>query len=687
MPNRLASETSPYLLQHKDNPVDWYPWGDEALAAARLLDRPILLSIGYSACHWCHVMAHESFENESIAATMNKNFVNIKVDREELPDVDLIYMTAVQAMTGSGGWPLTVFITPDGQPFFGGTYFPPEDRHNMAGFPRILSAIADAYATKRDELLANSKKVVETIRAQSIPQKHDGDVTESLIFGSFTHLVSNADLENGGTMGAPKFPQPMVYELLLRYWKRTGSKQVLDIVTLTLEKMARGGIYDQLGGGFARYSVDDKWLVPHFEKMLYDNAQLASLYLHAYQATKKPLFRRIVEETLDYVAREMTHPAGGFYSASDADSEGVEGKFFVWTSQEIDAALSDPEDAQLAKTFWGVTEEGNFEDSNVLHVPVSLEEFVADSGRDSTEFLEDISRIRETLYEVRSRRVAPGIDDKVLTSWNALMLKAFAEAGALFQNEKWIAIAKKNARLLLDNARDSEGRLLHTWKATSDSDGEARILGYLDDYSYLVDALLTLYEATFDYSYVDAARALADQMADRFWDPDWQVFFDTSHEHSKLLVRPRGVLDNALPSGGAIAAMGLLKLSVFTGESEYAAKAEASMKSLVPQMEQSPAAVTSWLSAVDFLTASRQEVIVIGDREDPVVTEMLREALGRYSPNTVFGGAHKEPGSNEKSPLLADRKLVNGKATAYVCENYACKLPVTSSAELAELLG
>lgn len=686
MPNRLATETSPYLLQHKDNPVDWYPWGDEALAAARLLDRPILLSIGYSACHWCHVMAHESFENESIAATMNSNFVNIKVDREELPDVDSIYMIAVQAMTGSGGWPLTVFITPDGQPFFGGTYFPPEDRQNMAGFPRILGAVADAYATKRDELLVNSQKVVEAIRAQSIPQKHDGEITESLIFGVFTQLVGNADPENGGTMGAPKFPQPMVYELLLRYWKRTGSKQVLDIVTLTLEKMARGGIYDQLGGGFARYSVDDKWLVPHFEKMLYDNAQLVSLYLHAYQATKKPLFKRIVEETLDYVAREMTHPAGGFYSASDADSEGVEGKFFVWTSGEIDAALPNPEDAGLAKALWGVTDEANFEDSNVMNLPVSLEEFVADSGRDSTEFLGDISRIRQTLYEERSKRVPPGIDDKVLTSWNALMLKAFAEAGAAFQNEKWISIARKNARLLLDKARDSEGRLLHTWKATSDSEGEARILGYLDDYSYLVDALLTLYQATFDYSYVDAARALADRMIDRFWDPDWQVFFDTSHEHSKLLVRPRDVLDNAIPSGGAIAAMGLLRLSVFSGEPDYAAKAEASMKSLVPQMEQSPAAVTTWLSAVDFLTANRQEVIVIGEREDLVVTDMLREALGRYSPNTVFGGAHKEPGEDEKSPLLMDRFLVNGKATAYVCENYACKLPVTSSAELAELL-
>jgi hypothetical protein len=689
--NRLADETSPYLLQHKDNPVDWYPWGDAAFAAARLLDRPILLSIGYSACHWCHVMAHESFENESIAATMNSRFVNIKVDREELPDVDSIYMTAVQTMTGSGGWPLTVFITPDGQPFYGGTYFPPEDRHNMAGFPRILAAVSDAYATKRDELLSRSNQVVDAIRAQSTPQKHDGVIDESLIFGSFTHLVGNADTENGGTVGAPKFPQPMIYELLLRYWKRTGSRQALDIVTLTLEKMARGGIYDQLGGGFARYSVDDKWLVPHFEKMLYDNAQLVSLYLHAYQATGNTLFKRIVEETLEYVSREMTHPAGGFFSASDADSEGVEGKFFVWTPDEIDSALSSPEDVELAKTFWGVTDEGNFEDSNILTVPVSLEEFVANSSRDSVELLDDISRIRQTLLDARSKRVPPGIDDKVLTSWNALMLKAFAEAGAVFQNDRWIAVAEKNVRLLLDHVRDSEGRLLHTWKATSDSpggtEGDARILGYLDDHAYLIDALLTLYEATFDYSYVDEGQELAGQMIERFWDPDWEVFYDTSPEHSRLLVRPRDVLDNALPSGGASAATALLRLSVFTGQRDYAAKAEASMKSLLPHMEQSPAAVTSWLSAVDFLTANRQEVIMIGDREDPVVADMLRETRGRFSPNTVLGGAYQEPGKDEMSPLLQGRVRINGKATVYVCENYACKLPVTTAAELAELLG
>lgn len=685
MPNRLAKETSPYLLQHKDNPVDWYPWGEEALAAARLLDKPILLSIGYSSCHWCHVMAHESFENEAIAAVMNDDFVNVKVDREELPDVDSIYMTAVQAMTGSGGWPLTVFITPDGQPFFGGTYFPPDDRQNMAGFPRVLAAVADAYANRRKELLENSQQVVNAIREQATPQKHDGAVDESLIFGSFTHLVGAADMENGGTQGAPKFPQPMVYELLLRYWKRTGSSQVLDIVNLTLEKMAHGGIYDQIGGGFARYSVDEKWLVPHFEKMLYDNAQIVSLYLHAYQATKKPLFKRVVEETLEYVVNEMTHPAGGFFSASDADSEGVEGKFFVWTSEEIDSVL-DSNDAELAKAYWGITEEGNFEGSNILNLPMSQAEFLARSGQEPADLRASLERIRKLLYDARLKRVPPGVDDKILVSWNALMMKSFAEAGAVLEREDWIAVAEKNAKHLLGRLRDDEGRLLHTWKATSDTDGEARILGYLDDHSYLIDALLTLYEATFDFSYVTEAKSLANQMIDRFWDPDWEVFYDTSLEHSKLLVRPRDVLDNALPSGGATAAMALQRLSVFTGDSSYTAKAEASMKALIPHMEQAPSMVTSWLTAVDFLRSSSQEVVLIGQPDDSDMKEMKRELRASFEPNRVYAGAMVGGEGETLSPLLADREQINGKTTVYVCENYACKLPVTSVAEMVEQL-
>ena len=685
MANRLANETSPYLLQHKDNPVDWYPWGDDAFTIARQLDKPIILSIGYSPCHWCHVMAHESFEDDSIAAEMNRDFINIKVDREELPDVDSIYMRAVQAMTGSGGWPLTLFITPDGRPFFGGTYFPPEDRHNMPGFPRILSAISAAYTSNRDQLLSNSEQVIEAIRKQTIPQKHDGEIKESLIFGAFNHLIGDADLENGGTRGAPKFPQPMFYELLLRYWKRTGSAQVLEIVTLTLEKMARGGIYDQLGGGFSRYSVDDRWEVPHFEKMLYDNAQLVRLYLHAYQVTKKPLFRRVVRETIEYVTREMTHREGGFYSASDADSEGVEGKFFVWSVDEIDAALTE-EDAELAKLFWGVTEQGNFEDSNTLTVPVSLEEFVAGSGRDPGELISDITRVRGILFDQRSKRVPPSTDDKILTSWNALMLSALAEAGAVLDNNEWIETAQRNAKFLLTEMRDSSGRLLHTWRATGGTKGEAKILAYLDDYSYMIDALLTLHGATLNYSYVDEAQELAQQMIERFWDRDSEVFYDTSMEHTRLLLRPRDVLDNAVPSGGAVAAMAMLRLSVFTGDHSYSAKAEASMRSVLPYLEQAPTAVTSWLSAVDFLTAKRQETVVMGALDDPVARDLMREVNRQYSPNMILSGSSMEPDQNEKAPLLQGRALVNGKPTVFVCENYVCNLPVTSVAELAELL-
>jgi len=550
----------------------------------------------------------------------------------------------------------------------------------------VLAAISDAYTNRRQEILDNSKQVVDAIREQSTPKKIEGSVDESLIFGSFTQLVRNADLEHGGSQGAPKFPQPMIYELLLRYWKRTGSSQVLDIVILTLEKMAHGGIYDQIGGGFSRYSVDDHWLVPHFEKMLYDNALLVSLYVHAYQAMKKPLFKRIVEETLEYVTNEMTHAAGGFYSASDADSEGVEGKFFVWTTAEIDSVL-ESSDAELAKAYWGISEEGNFEGSNILNLSMSQPEFLSRTAGEPADVIADIERVRGILYQERSKRIAPGIDDKILVSWNALMLKAFAEAGAVFENNGWIATAEKNARLLLDQVRDENGLLLHTWKATSDSDGDARILGYLDDHSYLIDALLTLYEATFDFSYVREAQAVADQMIERFWDKDWGVFYDTSLEHSKLLVRPRDVLDNAVPSGGAIAAIALQRLSVFTGTAEYAEKAETSMKALIPYMEQSPSAVTSWIAAVDFLRSNSQEVVLIGDDSDSVISEMKRELRSKFEPNRVLAGAAAGLSKSGDSPLLKDRDQVDGKSTAYVCENYACKLPVTSAAEMREQLG
>ena len=687
--NRLANETSPYLLQHKDNPVDWYPWCDEAFETARRLDRPIILSIGYSACHWCHVMAHECFEDELIARTMNDGFVNIKVDREELPDVDSIYMTAVQAMTGSGGWPLTAFITPDGKPFFGGTYFPPTDHHNRPGFPRVLNAIADAYKNNRGELLSSCAQLIEVIEANSTPQQYEGEIDESLMFKGCDHLLSDSDLKNGGSLGAPKFPQPMLYELLLRYSKKTGNTQASHMVNLTLEKMARGGIYDQIGGGFARYSVDDKWLVPHFEKMLYDNAQLVTLYLHAYQMNKNPLFKKVIEETLGYVVREMTDPVGGFYSSSDADSEGVEGKFFVWTPDEFDMVLDD-KDASLAKTYWQVTEEGNFEGANILNVPVDLESFAEEHRRNEEALEQDISRICAILLSERSKRVPPGIDDKILTSWNALMVKAFAEAGALFENPVWIDIAEKNARFLLSVMKDREGRLLHSYKAVDNSSSETsdgpRILGYLDDHAYFIDTLITLYESTFDYFYIEVAQNLADHMIRRFWDQESEVFYDTSLEHSKLIVRPRDILDNAVPSGGSIAALSLLRLSSLTGESCYASKAESSIKSLVPQMRRAPLSVTSWISATDFLKTDSNQIVLLGNPEDPLLTEMLREVRSRYLPNLVLAGARHHDPNDEKSPLLHGKDMLNGKPTAYVCKDYICKVPVSSAPELSDQL-
>ena len=687
--NRLANETSPYLLQHKDNPVDWYPWCDEAFETARSLDRPIILSIGYSACHWCHVMAHECFENEFIARTMNNGFVNIKVDREELPDVDSIYMTAVQAMTGSGGWPLTVFITPDGKPFFGGTYFPPADHHNRPGFPRVLNAIADAYKNNRGELLSSCEQLVEVIRANSTPQKYEGEIDESLMFKGCDYLLSDADLKHGGSLGAPKFPQPMLYELLLRYAQKTGNSQASHVVNLTLEKMAQGGIYDQIGGGFARYSVDDKWLVPHFEKMLYDNAQLVTLYVHAYQMSKKPLFKRVIEQTLLYIVREMTHSMGGFYSSSDADSEGVEGKFFVWTPGELDLIL-DGEDALLAKMYWQVTEEGNFEGANILNVPVDLENFAREHDLKVEVLEQDISRISAILLQERLRRIPPGIDDKILTSWNALMFKAFAEAGALFQNPNWIRIAEKNVRFLLTAMKDSDGRLLHSWKAkdnsSSEYDGGSHILGYLDDHAYLIDALITLYEATFDYFYLEAAENLADSMVDRFWDQESEVFYDTSLEHSKLIVRPRDTLDNAVPSGGSIAALSLLRLSLLTGDSGYASKAESSIKALVPQIRRAPLSVTSWISAADFLKTDSSQIVLLGNYESPILTEMIAEVRSRYLPNLVLAGARCDVSDDEISPLLRGKKMLNGKPTAFVCEDYVCKVPVNTASELADQL-
>ena len=690
MPNRLAGETSPYLLQHKDNPVDWYPWGLQALASAKLQDKPILLSIGYSACHWCHVMAHESFEDPAIAELMNSLFVNIKVDREERPDIDSIYMAAVQSMTGQGGWPLTVFLTPDGRPFYGGTYFPPEDRRGHAGFTRVLAAVADAYRTQRGELLTQSSKVIGAIQSQAAPRRGDGSLNRDVIVRAFLGMISNADDTEGGFGVQPKFPQPSTYEFLLRYWHKTGSNQARDAVMQTLEKMARGGLYDQVGGGFHRYSTDNVWLVPHFEKMLYDNAQLASLYLQAWQVGRSPLFNRVTEETISYVLREMTHESGGFFSATDADSEGEEGKYFVWLDREVEAALG-PELGRIAAAYWGTTRDGNFEGKNILNVPRSDRDVAADLGLSVEALLAAISEARAKLYEVRKQRVPPGTDTKVITSWNALMLKALAECGAVMGRRDWIEAARKNASFLLGQLTVN-GRLQRTWK-----DGHAKQNAFLEDYATLTDALVSLYEATFETRWLLEARRLAEEMFARFWDERDSVFYDTPSDHETLIMRPRDIFDNATPCGGSAAAMALLRLSVFAGDVSYEAKAVATLEAATEIMGAAPQGAANWLAALDFYLAKRQEVVIVGRPDDPATLELLAEARRDYAPDRALAGSSGPVPTSTKppahpqiggfvSPLLEGRGLVNGKPTAYVCEHYVCQSPVTDPAALAAQL-
>jgi uncharacterized protein YyaL (SSP411 family) len=547
--NRLAQETSPYLLQHAHNPVDWFPWGDEAFARARAEDKPVLLSVGYSACHWCHVMERESFENADIAALMNRHFVSVKVDREERPDVDQIYMQAVQSMTGHGGWPMTVFLTPDGVPFYGGTYFPPTDRHGLPGFPRLLEGLADAWRNRRPEVVQSTKQITEQLNQADRLRRSAQLLGDDVLFSAFHGMSGQFDERLGGLGGAPKFPQPMNWEFVLRFWKRSGNDRAREMVTRTLTTMARGGIYDQLGGGFHRYSVDAEWLVPHFEKMLYDNAQLASLYLHAWLAFGDPEYRRIVEETLDYVLREMTDPSGGFYSAQDADSEGVEGKFFVWTPDEIRAALP-PAEAEDALSYWGLDRGSNFEGHNILWVPGEPD-------------AASVANARRVLHDVREGRIHPGRDDKVLAAWNGLMCRAFAEAGQALGRADYVAAAARNADFILREMR-RDGRLLRTWKA-----GQAKLLGYLEDYSMVAAALLDVYEATYERRWLDEARVLADDMLRLFWDEDVEGFYDTGTDHERLIVRPRNLYDNAVPCGSSVAVETLLRLAVLTGEGRY----------------------------------------------------------------------------------------------------------------------
>ncbi len=681
MPNRLINETSPYLLQHAHNPVDWYPWGDEALRRAVAEDKPILLSVGYSACHWCHVMERESFEDPAISALMNERFVNIKVDREERPDIDSIYMTAVQAISGHGGWPMTVFLTPNGKPFYGGTYFPPEDRGGMPSFPRILAAIADAYTERRGDILQTTEQLLERMRRMSgnIAEPQVEPLTADIMRQSAQAIASDFDERHGGIGMQPKFPQPMTYEFLLRHYLRTEDPNALDMVELTLDRMALGGIYDQIGGGFHRYSTDAFWLVPHFEKMLYDNALLARLYLHAYQVTGKPLYRRIVEETLDYVLREMTSPDGGFYSAQDADSEGVEGKFFIWLPQEITAALGD-DDGEIVNRYYGVTPYGNFEGRNILRVAMDAANLARDEGMDAAEFGALIRRAKSRLLAERTKRIAPALDDKTLTAWNGLMLAAFAEAAAVLNRTDYADAAKRNAAFLMTNMFHN-GRLLRTYK-----DGEAKLNGYLEDYAFLIDGLLALHELDFNRSTLDTAIALDDAMVDLFWEETSGQFYDTGTDHEQLVMRPRDITDNAIPCGSSMAVSVLLRLAVIKGDTRLAQIASTALRSMRSLMMRFPSAAGHWLGALDFYLSQPKEVVIVGSPADAATRDLASEVFRQYIPNRILLGSDGTAEPSEGLPMLANRTMLDGKATAYVCENYVCRLPVTDAPALARQL-
>jgi uncharacterized protein YyaL (SSP411 family) len=676
--NRLANEASPYLRQHADNPVDWYPWGPEALERARSEDRPILLSIGYSACHWCHVMERESFENEGIARLMNEYFVNIKVDREERPDLDAIYMTAVQAMTGHGGWPMTMFLMPDGTPFYGGTYFPPDDRPGIPSFPRVLAAVAASYRDRRGDIEKTASQVQQLYDNARGEARPTGTLDSGLLRSAFRSMEHRYDHENGGFDGAPKFPQAMSFDFMLRHWKRTGAQAALDMAVDSFRAMARGGIHDQIGGGFHRYSVDAKWLVPHFEKMLYDNALLARLGAHLWQATGDEEHRRVAEDTVDWVAREMTSPEGGFHSALDADSEGEEGKFYVWDESEIDELLGP--DAPVAKAHWGVSAAGNFEGKNILHVAEDPALIALRQRLDPAEVRAMIARSREALYAARSKRVPPARDDKIITAWNALMLRAVAECARVFDRADYRALALRNGELLFrEMVREgSDGaRVLRTR-----AHGASTIPGYLEDHAALALGALALYELTFDRLWLDRARALADSIVTWFWDDATSAFYDTASDHEKLVTRPREPTDTATPSGNSLAVELLLRMAELFDDGSMRERATAVLESLAAPMSQYGAAFGHLLGAADLAVNGALQIAIVGDARSPAFAALAHEVAARYLPSLVLAGGPVD--ANSGIALLADRPALENLPTAYVCRNYTCQLPVTEAGELGK---
>ena len=687
--NRLANETSPYLLQHAHNPVDWYPWGPEALTRAKLLDRPIFLSIGYAACHWCHVMERESFEDEGTATYLNARFIPIKVDREERPDLDQIYMSAVQALTGGGGWPMSVFLTPEGRPFYGGTYFPPTPRHGLPSFRQLLEGIDRAWREQRGDLEQSAAQLVGQIQASSRTAGGAPPIP-GLLDTAVALIERGFDAGNGGWGGAPKFPQPMTVEFLLRR-AAAGDQRALPMARRTLDRMADGGLRDQLGGGFHRYATDAIWLVPHFEQMLYDNAQLARAYVHAWALAGDARYRDVATGTLDYVIRELTTADGAFAASQDADTEGVEGATFTWRAEEIRSALGD--DAALFSTAYGVTEGGNWEHVTILSRVRPTAELATLYGLKPAAVEAKLAAARATLLSLRARRPQPARDDKALAAWNGLAIAALADAARLLRftpdggdlARRYREAAERAANVILGGLLGADGRLGRSWK-----DGRATGQGVLEDYANLADGLLALYEATFEERWFATARQLADAILDRFVDPDGG-FFDTATDHERLVTRPKDIQDNATPSGGAVATLVLLRLAAFTGDARYREAADRAISTVTALTSRYPTAFAMWLQAIDLALAPVAEVAIVGWPDDPTTIAMLEVAGGGFTPNRVVALAPGDVGASvalapSAVPLLDGRTQLKGRPTAYVCRNFACRLPVTDPDALREQL-
>ncbi len=689
MANRLAKESSPYLLQHQNNPVDWFPWGTEAIEKSRLEGKPIFLSIGYSACHWCHVMEHESFENEAIARVLNENFVPIKVDREERPDLDQIYMNAVQMLTGHGGWPMSVFLTPELKPFYGGTYWPPHSSRGMPSFDQILAAVIDAWKNRREAAVTAADQL--TAELQNIGVDGHGEfatdaLNHDLIDAAIGQLRRAFDSTYGGFGQAPKFPHPMDLQLLVRVAHRSGRQGPLDMVRLTLDRMAAGGIYDHLGGGFARYSVDAQWLVPHFEKMLYDNALLTGAYVDAYLVTRDEKYARIVRETLGYIIRDMTDSAGGFYSTEDADSEGHEGLFYTWTPDEIEAVLGEQRGATFGRVY-DMSDAGNFEGRNILNLPKTLEQCAKILNRDATELAAELAEDRKRLFEVREKRVRPGRDDKVIVAWNGLMIDAMARAGAALGEPEYVSTADGVASFICSRMRRDDGRLLHTCRH-----GHAKLYAYLDDYASLANALVTLYEASFNERWIDEAVRLMDIVLKEFADPAVGGFFYTAVDHEPLIARTKEVTDSSTPSGNALAATALLRLGRLLGRTDYLDAAERTLATALPLLQRAPTAAGQMLLALDRYLGPAHELVLVGELARDDMKKAVAAIQGRYMPRTVLAvrdSASTDPAaarSQHLDEMFAGKESPDGRPVLYICQNFACQAPAVGLAAIEAAL-